>query len=65
MAQIQPHDRFKQGMEALFAVPRAVVVERHEAHKRASLLNPKRRGPKPKGGRVSRVPAGADQKAGR
>jgi hypothetical protein len=56
---------FNEGMVALFAVPRSVVVERHAAHKRASAQNPKRRGPKPKGGRASRVPAGADQKTSR
>ncbi len=57
--------RFNQGMAALFAVPRSVAVERHEAHKRAAALNPKRRGPKPKNARASRVPAGVDQKASR
>ena len=56
---------FNRGMAALFAVPRAVVVERHEAHKRAAAQNPKRRGPKPKGGRASGDPAGENQKASR
>lgn len=56
---------FNLGMVALFAVPRASVVERHEAHKRAAAQNPKRRGPKSRGARASRVPGGADQKASR
>lgn len=48
--------RFNERMAALFAVPRELMVERREAHKRAAAQNPKRRGPRPKNARVPRVP---------
>jgi hypothetical protein len=40
--------RFDALMSRVINVPRAVVQERIEEHKKQSASNPKRRGPKPK-----------------
>jgi len=39
---------FDAMMNRLLTVPKAVVVERHAAHREAAAQNPRKRGPKPK-----------------
>ena len=48
-------DRFKRGMKALMAVPRAEVLEREREHKAEAAKNPNRRGPKSKEGRHGKL----------
>jgi len=46
---------FKEAMKTVLAVPHAELQRRIEAERQASLLNPNRRGPKPKRKPVSRA----------
>jgi hypothetical protein len=41
-------ERFENAMRALVVVPRAVVQQRIEEHRRQADLNPRKRGPKRK-----------------
>jgi hypothetical protein len=41
-------DRFNKTMKAVLSVPHAEIQRRIEEHRKASALNPKRRGPKRK-----------------
>jgi hypothetical protein len=40
--------RFKTAMRKIISIPRAEMLRREEEYKRQSMLNPRRRGPKPK-----------------
>ena len=40
--------RFNEGVEQILSVPHSTLVRRKRAYKKKSLLNPHRRGPKPK-----------------
>jgi hypothetical protein len=48
--------RFRTAMKGVIAVPHAEIQRRIEAERKASLLNPNRRGPKPKQTRAGRAP---------
>jgi hypothetical protein len=50
-------DRFKTAMRKIISVPHSEIVRREEEYKRQSMLNPRKRGPKPKQKPASRVPA--------
>ena len=49
--------RFEKAMKAIIAVPHSVIQQRIEAHRKQAAKNPHKRGPKPKRGGASRVPA--------
>jgi hypothetical protein len=40
--------RFKTAMKKILLVPRSEMLRREEEYKRQSMLNPRKRGPKPK-----------------
>ena len=48
------YDRFTGLVDKVLSVPHSVIQRRIEEHKRESLANPKRRGPKPKASLASR-----------
>jgi hypothetical protein len=50
-------ERFKTAIRKIIAVPRAEILRREEEYKRQAMLNPRKRGPKPKQKSASRVPA--------
>jgi hypothetical protein len=50
-------DRFKTAMRKIVSVPRAEMLRREEEYKKQSMLNPRKRGPKPKQKSASRDPA--------
>ncbi len=41
-------ERFKTAMKTIISVPHSEMVRREEEYKRQSMLNPRKRGPKPK-----------------
>jgi hypothetical protein len=41
-------ERFKNAMKTIISVPRSEIVRREEEYKKRSMLNPRKRGPKPK-----------------
>jgi hypothetical protein len=41
-------ERFKAAMKTIVSVPRSEIVRREEEYKRQSMLNLRKRGPKPK-----------------
>jgi hypothetical protein len=41
-------ERFKTAMKQIIAVPHSEIVRRKEEYKKESMLNPRKRGPKPK-----------------
>jgi hypothetical protein len=41
-------ERFKAAMKQILSVPHSEIVRREEQYKKQSMLNPRRRGPKPK-----------------
>ena len=49
--------RFKNAMKTIVSVPHSEIVRREEEYKQQSMLNPRKRGPKPKLKRVSHGPA--------
>jgi hypothetical protein len=49
--------RFKSAMKTILAVPRAELLRREEEYKKQSMLNPRKRGPKPKQKSASPGPA--------
>jgi hypothetical protein len=49
--------RFKTAMRKILLVPRSEMLRREEEYKRQSMLNPRKRGPKPKQTPASRDPA--------
>jgi hypothetical protein len=49
--------RFKNAMKTIVSVPRSEIVRREEEYRRQSMLNPRKRGPKPKRKVVSHGPA--------
>jgi hypothetical protein len=52
-------ERFKSAMKTILSVPRSEILRREEEYKKRSMLNPRRRGPKPKPKAASPVPADA------
>jgi hypothetical protein len=50
-------ERFKAAMKTIIAVPHSEIVRREREYKRQSMLNPRKRGPKPKQKSVSLDPA--------
>ena len=48
---------FKGLLNRIMAVPHTEIAKREAEYKKQSVLNPNRRGPKPKRKRVSRAPA--------
>ena len=50
-------ERFRTAMRKIISVPRAEILRREEEYKRQSMLNPRKRGPKPKQKSASRDPA--------
>jgi hypothetical protein len=50
--------RFKAAMKTIIAVPRSEILRREEEYKRQSMLNPRKRGPKPKQKSASPGPVG-------
>jgi hypothetical protein len=51
--------RFNAAMKTILSVPRSELLRREEEYKKQSLLNPRRRGPKPKQKPASPDPADA------
>ncbi|MGA2410098.1 MAG: hypothetical protein ABSG46_06880 [Candidatus Binataceae bacterium] len=49
-------ERFKNAMKAIISIPRSEIVRREEEYKKQSMLNPRKRGPKPKQKSASRDP---------
>ncbi len=49
--------RFKTAMRKIVSVPHSEIVRREEEYKKQSMLNPRKRGPKPKPKPVSLDPA--------
>lgn len=47
--------RFKTAMRNIISVPHSEIVRREEEYKKQSMLNPRKRGPKPKQKPVSRA----------
>jgi hypothetical protein len=41
-------ERFKTAMRKIIAVPHSEIMRREREYKRQSILNPRKRGPKPK-----------------
>jgi len=52
----QAATRFKTAMRKILSVPRAEMLRREEEYKKQSMLNPRKRGPKPKQKHVSHDP---------
>jgi hypothetical protein len=50
-------ERFKNAMKTIVSVPHSEIVRREEEYKRQSMLNPRKRGPKPKPKPASHGPA--------
>jgi hypothetical protein len=50
-------ERFKTAMRKIVSVPRAEILRREEEYKRQSMLNPRKRGPKPRQKPASLDPA--------
>jgi hypothetical protein len=50
-------ERFKAAMRKIVGVPHSEIVRREEEYKKQSMLNPRKRGPKPKQTHASRDPA--------
>ena len=48
--------RFDQAISRLLSVPRAEILRREAAYKAKAMLNPNKRGAKPKQSSASRVP---------
>jgi hypothetical protein len=44
----QAADRFNAAMKTILSVPRAELLRREAEYKKQSMLNPRKRGPKPK-----------------
>ena len=40
--------RFDEGMKQILSVPRSTLIRRERAYRKKVLMNPNRRGPKPK-----------------
>jgi hypothetical protein len=53
-ADVGQFEKFDAAVRKILTVPRAELLRREERQKKKSALNPKRRGPKPKG--ASRAP---------
>jgi len=51
-------ERFTATMKHILAVPREHVQQEIEQRRKESALNPRKRGPKPKGKAASRAPRG-------
>jgi hypothetical protein len=41
-------ERFKSAMKTILSVPRSEMLRREEEYKKRAMLNPRKRGPKPK-----------------
>jgi hypothetical protein len=50
-------ERFKIAMKAILSVPHSEIVRREREYKKQSMLNPRKRGPKPKPKSSSRASA--------
>ena len=50
-------ERFRVAMRKIISVPRAEILRREEEYKKLSMLNPRKRGPKPKQKSASHDPA--------
>jgi hypothetical protein len=51
-------ERFKTAMKRIISVPHSEIARREEEYKKQSMLNPRKRGPKPK--QKSAFPGPAD-----
>jgi hypothetical protein len=47
--------RFENAMKKVLSVPHSVIQKRIQEHREEAALNPNKRGPKPKDGRVNNI----------